>query len=500
MSLSKSKKVIAALFAGSFIAVSAVAGVSAGAAGSESGIFGDINNDGTVNAKDLTRLMKYISGEKVEAYGVDLNGDGKENAKDLTRLMKYIADPDSVKIPETTGKPDSDTVTDPATDTETDPATDTETDPATDTETEPATDTETDPATDTETDPATDTETDPATDTETDPVTDPAEPETAEPYDLSDIELSTTFPTGFSSLEKTESADPYALVSEALNKNEALSEFSLGKQIILGQDNGFYYLKDTAVAGMSSDESGSAAKFRTDGLISVGDGTGNENTDYRYAAYYENGILYAQDDRNTYYEKEGFPYYMESVLAEYTLGEYQSEYELMLAEQTAFNKKAEVYTDSDGRTVVTAVFNVGELEQAGIDILGYIEKAAENDDRLLTDTIVMGNIRLSYIIDSEGYLSDVRIIAEDFGITYRIDASNSRKLMLTYDNILHFGRTDVKIPELPGQRDYFEYDPGYDILDMLFLPDGTTKVENYDKMYEWACYLYGKETVDDIIG
>lgn len=122
MSLSKSKKVIAALFAGSFIAVSAVAGVSAGAAGSESGIFGDINNDGTVNAKDLTRLMKYIAGEKVEAYGVDLNGDGKENAKDLTRLMKYIADPSSVEIPETTGKQDSDTVTEPATDTETDPA------------------------------------------------------------------------------------------------------------------------------------------------------------------------------------------------------------------------------------------------------------------------------------------------------------------------------------------------------------------------------------------
>ena len=476
MSLSKSKKVIAALFAGSFIAVSAVAGVSAGAAGSESGIFGDINNDGTVNAKDLTRLMKYIAGEKVEAYGVDLNGDGKENAKDLTRLMKYIADPSSVEIPETTGKQDSDTVT------------------------EPATDTETDPATDTETDPATDTETDPATDTETDPVTDPAEPETAEPYDLSDVDLSTTFPTDFSSLEKTESADPYALVSEALNKNEALSDFSLGKQIILGQDNGFYYMKQTAVAGMSSDESGAAAKLRTDGLISVGDGTGNENTDYRYAAYYENGILYAQDDRNTYYEKEGFPYYMESVLAEYTLGEYQSEYELILAEQTAFNKKAEVYTDADGRTVVTAVFSVGELEQAGIDILGYIEKAAENDDRLLTDTIVMGNIRLSYVIDSEGYLSDVRIIAEDFGITYRIDASNSRKLTLTYDNILHFGMTDVKIPELPGQRDYFEYDPGYDILDMLFLPDGTTKVDNYDEMYEWACYLYGKETVDDIIG
>ena len=53
---------------------------------------GDINGDGKVNSKDLTRLMKHIAGEKVELSGsADINGDGKVNSKDLTRLMKTIA-------------------------------------------------------------------------------------------------------------------------------------------------------------------------------------------------------------------------------------------------------------------------------------------------------------------------------------------------------------------------------------------------------------------------
>ena len=53
---------------------------------------GDINGDGKVNSKDLTRLMKLISGEKVEVFGTpDINGDGAVNSKDLTRLMKIIS-------------------------------------------------------------------------------------------------------------------------------------------------------------------------------------------------------------------------------------------------------------------------------------------------------------------------------------------------------------------------------------------------------------------------
>lgn len=57
----------------------------------EDPVYGDVNGDGAVNSKDLTRLMKYVAGENVEIYGGDINGDGTVNAKDLTRLMKYIS-------------------------------------------------------------------------------------------------------------------------------------------------------------------------------------------------------------------------------------------------------------------------------------------------------------------------------------------------------------------------------------------------------------------------
>lgn len=59
-------------------------------------VSGDINGDGTVNNKDLTRLMKYLAGEDVavnEAV-LDINGDENVNNKDLTRLMKYLAGED----------------------------------------------------------------------------------------------------------------------------------------------------------------------------------------------------------------------------------------------------------------------------------------------------------------------------------------------------------------------------------------------------------------------
>ena len=60
---------------------------------------GDINGDGTVNNNDLTRLLKYLSGESVYVVEqlLDTNGDGTVNGKDLTRLMKYISG-ESVEI------------------------------------------------------------------------------------------------------------------------------------------------------------------------------------------------------------------------------------------------------------------------------------------------------------------------------------------------------------------------------------------------------------------
>ena len=53
---------------------------------------GDINGDGDVNNKDLTRLQRYLKYGEVDVVtaNLDVNGDGDSNNKDLTRLQRYL--------------------------------------------------------------------------------------------------------------------------------------------------------------------------------------------------------------------------------------------------------------------------------------------------------------------------------------------------------------------------------------------------------------------------
>lgn len=54
---------------------------------------GDIDNNGTINLKDVTQLQKYLAGWDVEVATeyCDVNADGKINLKDVTHLQKYLA-------------------------------------------------------------------------------------------------------------------------------------------------------------------------------------------------------------------------------------------------------------------------------------------------------------------------------------------------------------------------------------------------------------------------
>jgi C1A family cysteine protease len=57
-------------------------------------VFGDVNEDGDINAKDVTQLRRYLAGGwnvTINMANSDVNGDDTVNAKDVTQLRRYLA-------------------------------------------------------------------------------------------------------------------------------------------------------------------------------------------------------------------------------------------------------------------------------------------------------------------------------------------------------------------------------------------------------------------------
>ena len=55
---------------------------------------GDVNEDGSVDLKDVTILRRHLAGGwnvKINEYNSDVNGDGSIDLKDVTILRRYLA-------------------------------------------------------------------------------------------------------------------------------------------------------------------------------------------------------------------------------------------------------------------------------------------------------------------------------------------------------------------------------------------------------------------------
>ncbi|MBQ8000290.1 MAG: dockerin type I repeat-containing protein [Ruminococcus sp.] len=69
------------------------------------GLWGDVNNDNTLNIKDATAVQKHIAGihllYSANLYLADANGDGDVNIKDATEIQKCIAE---IKLASCVGK------------------------------------------------------------------------------------------------------------------------------------------------------------------------------------------------------------------------------------------------------------------------------------------------------------------------------------------------------------------------------------------------------------
>lgn len=57
-------------------------------------LYGDIDGDGTINAKDVTTLRRYIAGGwevSILSANADIDDNSEINAKDVTMLRRYLA-------------------------------------------------------------------------------------------------------------------------------------------------------------------------------------------------------------------------------------------------------------------------------------------------------------------------------------------------------------------------------------------------------------------------
>ena len=57
-------------------------------------VYGDVNNDGKVNAQDRVYLTRYIArwdGYDISILNADVNGDEKINAQDRLILARHLA-------------------------------------------------------------------------------------------------------------------------------------------------------------------------------------------------------------------------------------------------------------------------------------------------------------------------------------------------------------------------------------------------------------------------
>ena len=61
-------------------------------------MYGDVNGDKKINAKDVLAIRKYIVKADPGTFilaAADVNDDNKVNAKDVLKIRKYIVDPTS---------------------------------------------------------------------------------------------------------------------------------------------------------------------------------------------------------------------------------------------------------------------------------------------------------------------------------------------------------------------------------------------------------------------